>query len=84
MMAMRIDPLGGKSDLADILALLDIAGIASADDALAFVSKFYPEARTSGRVVLGLRDLWRRKDLLRQESGHAAPSYLGRSRAPPK
>ena len=83
LMAMRLDPAGGKSDLADILNLLDVVGLTTPEDAIAFVAAFYPEARISARLHLGIRELWRMKDTPTQEGRHDAPTYLGRSRPAP-
>ena len=83
LMAMRLDPAGGKSDLADILNLMDVVGLTTLDDTIAFVAAFYPEARLSARMQLGLRELWRMQDTPTQEGRHDAPTYLGRSRPTP-
>jgi hypothetical protein len=81
LMAMRIDPAGDKSDVADILNLLDIVGFTTEEDVIDFASSFYPEARISARLRLGIRTLWRIKDNPTQEGCHATPTYLGRSRS---
>jgi hypothetical protein len=83
LMAMRIDPTGDKSDLADILNLIDVVGLQRPEDVLDFAASFYPEANISARLRLGIRELWRVKDHLTQEGRHAAPAYLGRSRPAP-
>lgn len=83
LMAMRLDPAGGKSDLADILNLLDVVGFTTPEDAIDFAAAFYPEARISARLHLGIRALWRMKDTPTQEGPHDAPTYLGRSRPAP-
>jgi hypothetical protein len=83
LMAMRLDPAGDKSDLADILNLLDIVGLQTPEDVLDFAASFYPEAHISGRLRLGIRALWRAKDTPTQKGRHAAPTYLGRSRPTP-
>lgn len=82
LMAMRLDPTGAKSDLADILNLLDVVGLRTLEEALSFVVSFYPEARVSGRLHLGLREVWRAKEHLTTEGQHDAPHYLGRGRQP--
>ncbi len=79
LMAMRIDPTGDKSDVADILNLIDVVGCTTLEDVIDFAASFYPEAKISARLQLGIRELWRIKDNLTQEGRHAAPSYLGRS-----
>ena len=83
LLAMRLDPTGDKSDLADILNLLDVVGLHTPADVIDFAASFYPEARLSGRLRLGIQALWRIKDTLTQEGRHAAPAYLGRGRPAP-
>jgi len=81
LMAMRLDPAGGKSDLADIVNLMEVVGLKTAEATLDFAASFYPEAKISARLHLGIRELWRRRENLRQEGGqHGTPRYLGRSR----
>ena len=84
LMAMRLDDAAGKSDLADIVNLLAVVGLKSPDDTLRFAAGFYPEARISGRVVLGIRELWRSKDTLTLDRPDDPPQYLGRSRSTPE
>ena len=79
LMAMRIDSAGGKSDLADIVNLIDVVGLKSADELIAFASGFYPEAKISGRLLLGVRELWRVKQTLAEGRPDGPPIYLGRS-----
>ncbi len=83
LMAMRIDPSGDKSDVADILNLLDVVGFTTQEDVIDFAASFYPEAKISARLRLGIRELWRAKDNPTQEGRHATPSYLGRGRPSP-
>lgn len=83
LMAMRLDPTGEKSDVADILNLLDVVGLHTPEEVLSFAASFYPEATISGRLRLGIRELWRLKDHPTQEGHHATPVYLGRSRQAP-
>jgi hypothetical protein len=83
LMAMRLDPTGGRSDLADILNLIDVVGLKTPEDVVDFAASFYPEANVSGRLRLGIRELWRAKDNPTQEGRHAAPVYLGRGRPSP-
>ena len=83
LMAMRLDPTGDKSDLADIINLIDVVGLNTPEDVVAFAASFYPEAKISGRLRLGIRELWRVKDNPTQEGRHAAPAYLGQGRPSP-
>jgi hypothetical protein len=83
LMAMRLDPTGHKSDLADILNLIDVVGLKTPEDVMDFAASFYPEAHISGRLRLGIRELWRVKDNPTQEGRHATPAYLGRGRPSP-
>jgi hypothetical protein len=77
LMAMRIDPAAGTADLADILNLFEIIGITTPEEATSFAAAFYPEARISARLQLGIRAVWRIKE---QEAQHvSSPTYLGRS-----
>ncbi len=82
LMAFRIDPVAGKSDIVDIINLIEVIGLESADEALEFAAAFYPEARISGRLKLGIRELWRIKNSPTPEGKHDAPAYLGRGRPP--
>jgi hypothetical protein len=75
--------LRGKTDIADLVNLLDIVELASADAIVDFVAGFYPEAKVSGRLHLGIRTLWRLRGELASEKPDAAPRYLGRGRPPP-
>ena len=81
MMAMRLDETAGKSDLEDIINLLDVVEITTPEAAVEFAAAFYPEARISGRLLLGLEELWRLKH--QHERPDEPPAYLGRSRAAP-
>lgn len=80
LMAMRLDPSGDKSDLTDIINLIAVVGIKTPEELIDFAANFYPEAKISARLCLGIRELWRIKDSFKQEGRHAAPSYLGRGR----
>jgi len=80
LMAMRLDPAGGKSDLADIVNLMEVVGLTTPEQTLDFAASFYPEAKISARLHLGIRELWRRRENLRQEGQHGTPRYLGRGR----
>jgi hypothetical protein len=78
LMAMRLDPVSGKTDLTDLVKLLDIVGLDSPEATIDFAAGFYPEARVSGRLSLGVRTLWRLKEELAKEKADAPPTYLGR------
>jgi hypothetical protein len=81
LMAMRLDEAAGKSDLDDIINLLDVVEITTPEAATEFAAEFYPEARISARLLLGLQELWRLKH--QREKPDEPPAYLGRSRASP-
>jgi hypothetical protein len=77
LMAMRIGPEQASKDLADLLALMRVVGIARRDDLVAFAEGFYPEARRSPRLLLGLEQLWRAFQE-QQDGAENPPRYLGR------
>jgi hypothetical protein len=79
LMALRLDPAGGKNDLEDIINLMQISGMKEKGDILRFASRFYPEARTSGKLVLAIDHLWNEYSRRSESSSHEAPRYLGRS-----
>ena len=83
LMAMRLDPAGDKSDLADIINLITIVGFKTPEELIDFAASFYPEAKINARLRLGIREVWRIKDTPVREGQHAAPSYLGRGRPAP-
>src|SRR5215471_15844641 len=56
LMAMRIDPTGDKSDVADIVNLIDVVGFTTLEDVIDFAASFYPEAKLSARLHLGIRE----------------------------
>ena len=80
LMAMRLDPAGGRSDLADIANLMEVVGLKTQEETIDFAASFYPEAKISARLHLGIRELWRMRENLGQEGQHGAPKYLGRGR----
>ena len=80
LMAMRLDPAGGKSDIADIVNLIDVVGLKTPEETIDFAASFYPEAKISARLHLGIRELWRTKESPNQKGRHDTPTYLGRSR----
>ena len=45
----------------------------SAEEAVEFVSGFYPQARVSGRLVLGIRELWRIEGTLTVDHPDGSP-----------
>jgi len=79
LMALRLDTSGGKSDLEDIINLMQISGMKEKGDILRFASRFYPEARTSGKLMLAIDHLWNECSRRRERPAHEAPRYLGRS-----
>jgi hypothetical protein len=81
LMAMRIDAGSPKLDIADIVNLLEVVGLRSEDATIEFAAGFYPEARISGRLRLGIRELWRMRKALVKD-GDEPPTYLGRGRSP--
>jgi hypothetical protein len=74
LMAMRIDPAGGGRDLGDILQLMQVVGIKEKKELQSFAEAFYPEARVSGRVRLGIETIWAERQKWKPGGGHA-PSY---------
>jgi hypothetical protein len=70
----RIDS-AAADDLRDILNLLDLVELKSEEEAIAFAAAFYPEARISGRLRLGLRELWRRRGELTTDRQDEPPKY---------
>jgi hypothetical protein len=79
VMALRLDPGAGKSDLEDIPSLMQVTGMKEKSDILRFASRFYPEARTSGKLVLAIDHLWNEYRRQPERPAHEAPRYLGRS-----
>ena len=43
-MAMRLEPIADKSDLADIISLIEVIGGQTPEDVLDFAASFYQEA----------------------------------------
>lgn len=82
LMAMRISAGSDGKDRADILNLISIVGLQSAAEAMQFVSAFYPEARVSQKVVLGLDELFASRAFPEENRPDVAPAYLGRGRTP--
>ena len=73
----------GKVDLDDILNLIEVVGIADKNQLVQFAATFYPEARVSGRLRLGLDLLWTARQTRSLKETHA-PRYLGRSGTAPQ
>jgi hypothetical protein len=80
LMAMRVDEAEGAKDLEDLRHLMRVVGVRDKADLVAFASAFYPEARTSGKLMLSLDRLWQAHQA--DDGTHDPPRYLGRS-APP-
>jgi len=79
LMALRLDPGGERNDLEDILNLMRVAGLKEKADILQFAGRFYPEARTSGRLALAVDHLWNEYSRRTQRPDNEPPRYLGRS-----
>jgi len=59
---------------------MPIVGLATKEDALPFLTAFYPEAKLSSKVALGLDELFRPSSEPKEASSEdVAPKYLGRS-----
>ena len=73
--ASRInDPAKGAQEVADILNLAKAIGIASPEEALGILAKFFPKSGLNAeKQRFLLKHIWNRDT-------HDAPSYLGRSR----
>ena len=78
-MGLRLDPGGGRNDLEDILNLMQVVGMKERSDILRFASRFYPEARVSGKLLLAVDHLWNEYCRRLRRPAHEAPCYLGRS-----
>ena len=81
LMAMRIWSGEEAKDREDIINLMAIVGLQSANETMQFVSAFYPEARVSPQVIRGLDELFCSGDV-REDRPDVAPTYLGRGRVP--
>lgn len=80
LMAMRIDDSSAKKDRNDIVNLMSIVGLNTKEEALSFLTAFYPEAKVSPKIALGLDELFRSGDVPKEATGDdVAPAYLGRS-----
>jgi hypothetical protein len=79
LMALRLDPASGRNDREDILNLMQVTGMKEKDEIVRFAARFYPEARTSGALVLAVDDLWNEYSRRLERPAHEPPRYLGRS-----
>ena len=79
LMALRVEPGTDRNDLEDILNLMQVAGMKEKGDIVRFAARFYPEARTSGRLALSVDHLWNEYSRRRERPAHEPPRYLGRS-----
>lgn len=79
LMALRLDPGSGRNDLEDILNLMQVAGMKNKADILRFATRFYPEARTSAKLMLAADHLWNEYNRRLERPEHESPRYLGRS-----
>jgi hypothetical protein len=79
LMALRLDPGSGRNDLEDILNLMQVTPMKDKADILRFAARFYPEARTSGRLALAVDYLWNEYSRRLERPDHEPPRYLGRS-----
>jgi hypothetical protein len=76
LMALRIDSAGGK-DLDDILSLMEVVGISEKNQIIEAAAKFYPEAKISGKLRLGLDYVWQAYQSKLVQHRHEPPRYLG-------
>ena len=77
--ALRLDPASGRSDLDDILNLMQVTGLKGKADIVRFAANFYPEARVSAKLALAVDQLWDEYTRRLRRPAHDAPRYLGRS-----
>jgi len=79
LMALRLDAASGKKDFEDILNLMQVAGMKEKGDIVRLASGFYPEARTSAKLLLAIDHLWNEYNQRLESQAHETPRYLGRS-----
>jgi hypothetical protein len=79
LMALRLDAGSGQKDLEDILNLMQVAGLKEKGDIVRLASGFYPEARTSAKLLLAVDHLWSEYNQRLERPRHEAPQYLGRN-----
>jgi hypothetical protein len=77
LIALRIEPGTGAKDFEDLAHLTSLLGLATPEDAVALVSRFYSRGEISGRVENGIKRLY---SLLAERGGLpiATPVYHGR------
>jgi len=80
LMALRIEPQAGRNDLEDIINLMQVTALKEKADIVEFAARFYPEARTSGRLALSIDYLWNEYRRCLERPADDPPRYLGRSR----
>jgi hypothetical protein len=83
LMALRIGPDDGK-DLDDVLNLMPVVGLKGKNELVEFTAQFYPEARISGKLRLGLDYIWQAYQAKIARHEHEPPRYLGRSGPAPE
>lgn len=69
----------GQKDLEDILNLMQVTGLKEKGDIVRLASGFYPEARTSAKLLLAVDHLWNDYQQRLERPTHEAPQYLGRN-----
>lgn len=79
LMALRLDPASNRSDLDDILNLMQVVGLREKTEIVRFAARFYPEARISGKLALSVDYLWNEYTRCQRSPADDAPRYLGRS-----
>jgi hypothetical protein len=79
LMALRLDPGSGRNDLEDILNLMQVTHMTEKADISRFAARFYPEARTSGKLALAIDHLWSEYNRRLERPDHEPPRYFGRS-----
>ena len=60
--------------------LMQVADMKGKEDIVRLASGFYPEARTSAKLLLAVDHLWNEYNRRLERPRHEAPRYLGRSR----
>jgi hypothetical protein len=78
LMALRLDAGSGQKDLEDILNLMQVIGMREKGAIVRLASGFYPEARTSAKLLLAVDHLWSEYNRRLERPAHETPRYLGR------